>query len=394
MAVYKFKAHDKGDIDAESEQGNAAYTLAHYARRHFLPPNNNKLESENPWYYKLAQQRFLIALLLLLASSVCAFLAVGFIRNAQYFEASALLMLMALNVVVLWAQLQAGLNWPVLLQTSAFLLFLYSYLLIVADKQDGQVLWALTMAPAFFFLLGYFWGLMTFFLAVLVTLAVLYFPVELLGRLGDGGLVSHYPIRERFLGVFVLLGVYSFLLEFDRSRIVGSLLKSRDYLRKQASTDELTGLANRHKMRECLHQQERRSIERKERYGLILADIDHFKLVNDQYGHDCGDQVITAVANALRDSLREEDVVARWGGEEFLVVLPDTDADNARVVASKLRQAVSTLAISYGKHTIYPTLSYGVVNGDHQQRVQDLIRQADHCLYQAKNNGRDCIVYA
>ncbi len=163
-------------------------------------------------------------------------------------------------------------------------------------------------------------------------------------------------------------------------------------LRRLASTDELTGLANRRTMGECLLQQERRSIENLASYGLILADIDHFKHINDNYGHDCGDKVITEVASALQAALRDRDVVARWGGEEFLLVLPDTDIEGTMRVAMKMRNAIACLAIYYEHQLIQPTLSYGVVSGDHSNKAEDCIKRADNCLYQAKHKGRNCII--
>lgn len=380
--------------NAGQEGGSASYSLANYKRRHFLESLGDRRTPENNWCYKIGQQRHLVTLLLLGVACYCVYLSYESILFDQTLKACGLLALAVFHLSVVWWQLKAELDWLVLLLSSSTLLSLFAYLLIKGGSLEGDVLWALTMAPAFFFLLGHFWGLLSFSLSVALTIVVFFNPSTIEFLFHPSLLEIDFVAKERFLGVFLLLGVYSFLLEYDRSRVVGSLLTSRDKLKVQASTDELTGLANRHHMRECLSQQERRCAERKEHYGLILADIDHFKHINDQHGHDCGDQVITAVANALRSALRDEDVVARWGGEEFLVVLPDSDADNAKLVAGKLREAVAKLDIDYDDQHIYPTLSFGVVNGDQYQNVQSLIRQADRCLYQAKHKGRDCIVYS
>ncbi|MGK0440876.1 MAG: diguanylate cyclase (GGDEF)-like protein [Pseudohongiellaceae bacterium] len=398
MTVHKFTVSNI-EVDAEQEQAVHPYKLSQYLRRYSLAANSESLlhggnTAVSNWGLKLRQQRHLAITLLIAMAIYWAFLSFDLLLSGQTLEGLALMVLMAVHVFVVWRQIRSKLNWPSQLIVAGSILALYSYLLLTGSELQGDVLWALTIAPAFFFLLGHFWGSVCFGLALAISITVFYEPSTLSSMITVPFVDGDYLSKERFLGMFMLLGMYSFLLEYDRSRVVGSLVDSRDRLKLQASTDELTGLANRHHMRECLSIQERRSYQRKERYGLILADIDRFKRINDQYGHDCGDYVISAVADALRSTLRDEDVVARWGGEEFLVVLPDSDGENAKWVAQKLREAVADLELAYGGQAIYPTLSFGVVSGDQHQKAQDLICQADHCLYQAKHKGRDCIVYA
>ena len=391
MTVHKFSPLSIEDAAARRAAASP-YDLSHYLRR--PSPVHAASSSLSNWCLKLDQQRQLAAILLIGMAIYCGFLAVELLVAGRHLEGAGLLLLMILPVVVVRRQLRSRLNWPSQLIVASAILLLYSYLLFKGGELQGDVLWALTMAPAFFFLLGHFWGGMCFALALVISIVVFFAPSTVSVLITAPLIEGEFIAKERFLGVFLLLGAYSFLVEYDRSRVIDSLLSSRDKLRIQASTDELTGLANRHHMRECLSQQERRCQQRQERYGLILADIDRFKQINDKFGHDCGDSVIAAVADALRNALRDEDVVARWGGEEFLVVLPDCDSENARLVAQKLREAVAQLTLEYEGHAIYPTLSFGVVSGDQHQKVQDLICQADHCLYQAKHKGRDCIVYA
>lgn len=398
MTVHKFTVSSNEDGGGQ-EQATKPYSLSQYLRRHDhigeagVQPSNGNTAVSN-WCFKVRQQRHLAISLLLAMALYCAYLAFDLLAAGRTLEGVALMGLVAIHMFVVWRQMRSELNWPSQLTVAVSILALYGYLLLKGGELQGDVLWALTIAPGFFFLLGHFWGSICFGLALSFTIVVFYAPSTLSMVVATPLIEGDYIAKERFLGVFMLLGMYSFLLEYDRSRVVGSLMSSRDRLRRQASTDELTGLANRHHMRECLSLQERRSRQRKERYGLILADIDRFKQINDQYGHDCGDCVIAAVADALRGALRDEDVVARWGGEEFLIVLPDSDGENAMAVAQKLRDAVVGLELVYDGHPVYPTLSFGVVSGDQHQKVQDLICQADHCLYQAKHKGRDCIVYA
>lgn len=165
-------------------------------------------------------------------------------------------------------------------------------------------------------------------------------------------------------------------------------------LEKQAYTDYLTGLNNRRSFIE------RTEIElyRKERYGrefsLIMFDIDYFKYINDKYGHNTGDLVLKEIANICRSVLREVDIVGRIGGEEFAILLPETDIVQATLVAERLR-----VSISNGK--VFPTLneevkfaaSFGVTfTKDANKSINELLNQADNALYKAKNSGRNRVV--
>lgn len=165
-------------------------------------------------------------------------------------------------------------------------------------------------------------------------------------------------------------------------------------LEKQAYTDYLTGLNNRRSFIE------RTEIElyRKERYGrefsLIMFDIDYFKYINDKYGHNTGDLVLKEIANICRNVLREVDIVGRIGGEEFAILLPETDIVQATLVAERLR-----VSISNGK--VFPTLneevrfaaSFGVTfTKDANKSINELLNQADDALYKAKNSGRNRVV--
>ena len=129
----------------------------------------------------------------------------------------------------------------------------------------------------------------------------------------------------------------------------------------------------------------------------VMCDIDHFKKVNDTYGHLAGDEVLKAFAAALKGVLRTDvDLLVRYGGEEFVVLLPETDADTAEVVAERMRDTIEALRVHYEGATLKVTSSFGVVtyvpSGQEQQvTVEQLMMVADDCLYQAKREGRNCV---
>jgi two-component system cell cycle response regulator len=162
--------------------------------------------------------------------------------------------------------------------------------------------------------------------------------------------------------------------------------RQHDLLRQQADTDHLTGLLNRRAFHEQLEAVLQAALRSSRTVGLVILDIDHFKRVNDDHGHQTGDAALVAVAQALRDSVRERDIVARLGGEEFALVLPGTGADASFVIAERAREQVAAQT----SFDLRLTLSAGLATypGDGQD-VEALMRCADNALYAAKRAGRD-----
>jgi len=154
--------------------------------------------------------------------------------------------------------------------------------------------------------------------------------------------------------------------------------------------DALTGLFNRRYLNQRLVEEFERARRYRRPLSLIMTDIDHFKRINDTYGHQFGDQVIRAVAATLTAGLRKVDGAARYGGEEFCCYLPETDGDGAVGVAERLRQRVAQLGLVHESVAVPVTMSFGVAvaqaaMGDHES----LLKAADDALYQAKHNGRN-----
>ncbi|WP_248805599.1 diguanylate cyclase [Pseudomonas sp. MWU13-2100] len=161
-------------------------------------------------------------------------------------------------------------------------------------------------------------------------------------------------------------------------------------LQKLSSTDRLTGLYNRGHWEESL----KAAYARNQRYGnatsLVMFDIDHFKRVNDTYGHQAGDKVIEHVADLVREHVRDSDVAGRYGGEEFGVVLSDTDKSGARFFAERLRKAIEDLEVLHEGQSIRFTISLGVADLSRPSISHaDLIAWADHALYASKKAGRN-----
>ena len=164
--------------------------------------------------------------------------------------------------------------------------------------------------------------------------------------------------------------------------------KQQRELEELATKDPLTNTLNRRRFIEIFNIEIARSQRYRRPFALLLFDLDHFKRVNDDYGHNAGDAVLTEVARLVRGNLRKTDIFARWGGEEFIVDSPETDLEGMQVVAEKLRRVIA------GHQPVNApavTASFGVTQYRPGEDLQELIHKADQALYRAKENGRNCI---
>jgi diguanylate cyclase (GGDEF)-like protein/PAS domain S-box-containing protein len=164
-------------------------------------------------------------------------------------------------------------------------------------------------------------------------------------------------------------------------------------LRDQAIRDPLTRLFNRRYLEETLSRELIRAGRQNEPFAVIMADIDHFKAVNDQYGHPAGDQVLRVFAEAVRRCRRGSDIHCRYGGEEFVLVCPGIAIQTARRRAEQLRRAIAAIPIAAGPATtLRITASFGIsLYPQHGSTVAELIAAADAALYEAKRSGRNCV---
>lgn len=179
----------------------------------------------------------------------------------------------------------------------------------------------------------------------------------------------------------------------DLEREKAELLRAREQMRHYAEHDDLTGLWNHRIIMERLRSEVDRSQRDLSPVSIILVDLDHFKAVNDNFGHPAGDRVLKEVAAIFLRSVRSYDWVGRYGGEEFLLILPGTDFESAKVRAEQLRQEVSAAMILEGAASIRITASFGVASG-FPSSYETLIRSADRALYRAKGAGRNCVMLA
>ena len=161
---------------------------------------------------------------------------------------------------------------------------------------------------------------------------------------------------------------------------------------QDSETDSLTGLFNRRTMMKKIENEAMRFKRNQKSFSLLFADIDFFKKINDTYGHAAGDEVLISISNVLNTEKREVDQVARWGGEEFLILLPETNLEGAVLHGNIIRELISAKPIIHEGQEIHITMSFGVSEHSEDANVEKTIDKADQRLYLAKNSGRNKVV--
>lgn len=181
-----------------------------------------------------------------------------------------------------------------------------------------------------------------------------------------------------------------------RVKIGERIIKLEQRILQLAKTDHLTGLLNRRAFMERMDQELQRAYRQNAPFSLILTDIDHFKRINDTYGHQAGDLVLQRFAGQLKKMSRPYDLVARYGGEEFILCFPGTERTDAGFIAERIRNAIEKMAVKIPgtSQSIRITASFGTASfvPAFEEDVDAVVKRADDTLYQAKNEGRNCVV--
>jgi len=217
-------------------------------------------------------------------------------------------------------------------------------------------------------------------------------------------IVEPILFKEVMLGLIILASAQSFTTNaLDRLNIFGQSLAMAlhnallfDRLERLAALDPLTGVYNRRFGMTRLHEEFGRTLRVNSPLGLLMIDLDHFKQVNDVYGHLTGDRVLLRLAKVIRSVMREGDILVRYGGEEFLAILPGTSRKDVFEIGDRLRRKVSQSSIADGEDVIKVSVSIGGISYPENDAANEteLVDRADKALYQAKESGRDCVVMA
>ena len=197
-----------------------------------------------------------------------------------------------------------------------------------------------------------------------------------------------FSIANLFFSV-VILAITGAFFETAAADAEKALIQANKKLATLATTDPVTNLVNRRLIVSRIEQEKIRMERGSKPFTLIMVDIDNFKQTNDEFGHACGDYVLVNMAELISLSLRKQDEVARWGGDEFLIMLPETDAEGAQVVAEKIRSKIESTPFEYRESEIPVTVTLGVGACEPGMGVGSCIRKADQALYFGKQTGKN-----
>jgi diguanylate cyclase (GGDEF)-like protein len=195
---------------------------------------------------------------------------------------------------------------------------------------------------------------------------------------------TNFTVQLHMVSAILIAALYCFSSYQHRFQIAQL---TADELARMANTDELTGLANRRRMAEVIESELLRFARYGNAWSAILIDVDHFKSINDRFGHTGGDQALMALARRCKEKLRDVDVIGRWGGDEFVVLLPETPYEDCLSVADALCRHIEADPLSDG-HRI--TISCGVTSASPGDDLGSLLHRADLALYACKDSGRNC----
>lgn len=266
---------------------------------------------------------------------------------------------------------------------------LFTYLAVRAVEDGSAIIWLFAYPPIIFYISQARVGVLACS-AGLSAVALLFSP------LGDLAFDSPYSTSFRLTMLAVLAFEMStcYVLDQSRRRSKLSLLKLAREFEYAAKHDALTGLANRREVMAQLDSEYQRYLRNAREFSVLLMDIDLFKSVNDNYGHHVGDEMIVLVATTLREQCRKVDTLARWGGEEYLVLLPETGTAEAVQTANRIRESVGSKTINAEEQAIAATISVGVATISGSESVDRLLQRADEALYRAKTQGRNTVCHA
>ena len=330
-------------------------------------------------------------------------------------ECITLMAFFALNVIVFFilGKFNAGLG-----NLALALLYLLVYGLSFKLKKMAMVssfmfvtsVWALSMLwlfgpdscfqifPPFliiiFFFASYnsFWKKIIFALIIFVVymgMAIIYGSRPPILSISD---FAQRYVRDSCMFVVILCTcIASHVFSKDSHTLESKLIVYNRRLEEKASTDPLTGLNNRGRAMDYLQDFARKADDMI--CSICICDIDHFKVVNDSFGHDVGDLVLKVVADVLSDNAGEDSFVARWGGEEFFLAFPNMNGDEAYGVLLNIQNKMREASVSVRDVDIRVTLTYGLTEYDKSKALNDNIKEADNMLYMGKEQGRNRIVY-
>jgi diguanylate cyclase (GGDEF)-like protein len=332
------------------------------------------------------QQTHVISLFALVGMSITAVMGIIALFNNNFVLATILLISSFVFFVGYYAYKKFN-NIKLISIIVLYLLYiLMFYITYTGGVENTGPLWIFIVAPVALFIQGLTRGLIDIAIFVTITITIMLIPAELIAHA-----TYSTEFKLRLLYSFLTVTFISALYEHSREKSYKQALALSEKYLRLAHLDPLTQLSNRRDALSILKREQARMLRSKDPLSIILCDIDYFKKINDKFGHNAGDAVLIELADILTKIMREQDCLARWGGEEFLFILPQTKAKSANIFAEKIQEKLQDHLVSYENKLISIKVSMGIEQLKDNQTIDEAINNADKHLYQAKNAGRNQI---
>jgi len=200
-----------------------------------------------------------------------------------------------------------------------------------------------------------------------------------------------YAFKIRILFSLLLVTFLASIYEYLRGSSFDTMHKLSKRLEEASYKDPLTNIYNRRGIHKEIENLCQHYNTEKNNFSLMICDIDYFKNINDNHGHLAGDEVLKKVVNEINNVIRKNDILGRWGGEEFLVLLPNATIEGAYEVAEKIRDSIENTSFKYNDNILALTISIGIAEKNEKIPIEDVIKKADEHMYMAKNEGRNTV---
>ena len=195
--------------------------------------------------------------------------------------------------------------------------------------------------------------------------------------------------------IYLILTFAMYYYESSQQMLIKYIQQEKEQYENASKHDALTGLSNRTDIMEKMEEEQERCLRKGSLFTLIMCDIDHFKRINDNFGHDSGDYVLKMIASLFKDQVRGIDCPSRWGGEEFLIMLVETDLEGGQQVAERIRKRIENTVFKYKDTKMPVTMTFGLsMYRGKDDNIEDCIKRADSALYEGKNQGRNRVIVA
>lgn len=350
--------------------------------------NTGVNETHDP---EVSQQVFVTNLFGFIGYSTCFLTGGTALLRADWLLASVLLIagciFFSSNLILRSNLFRNPYKFASLLVTTS-LMILMVYLVFSGGVNGTGPLWIYIVPPMTLFFGGMKKGSISLALFIIVISVLMFYPEDKLLAT-----TYTYEFKSRLLYSFLTVSSLFAFYEYARQSSFRRMREMSDEFENQAMHDPLSGLLNRRGMKEELLDEFDRSNRYQNDLTLIMCDIDHFKKVNDQYGHDKGDEIIQVLAKLFKSGLRKHDSVARWGGEEYLLLLPEINGEQGMQLAEKLRKKIENTIFQDKDNNFNVTVSFGLYQPKPKESIDHAINKADKNLYKAKEQGRNrCIL--